>query len=163
MGEAIDREIPCDVKTSLIKIYSYENHNFYGTFQAPILGEEKKFKNLTQLILMLINLLDETNLLGALANYDKIARSRPKKSRSESRITKIANKHSVLRKLPIATFKVKVIFQLYGSWQGTITWTEKNKEQHFRSALEMIMLMNGALKASDPKTEIPAVKAANAV
>ena len=30
------------------------------------------------------------------------------------------------------------------SWQGTIEWLDQNKKQHFRSALEMIKLIDSA-------------------
>ncbi len=31
------------------------------------------------------------------------------------------------------------------SWQGTIHWVEENKDSHFRSALEMIKLIDSAV------------------
>lgn len=31
------------------------------------------------------------------------------------------------------------------TWQGTIEWIEKNEKQSFRSALEMIKLMDSAI------------------
>lgn len=43
------------------------------------------------------------------------------------------------------TFWVKVLFRQHASWQGTILWADKNKKQYFRSALEMIKLMDEAL------------------
>lgn len=33
-----------------------------------------------------------------------------------------------------------------GTWQGTIEWIEKNKKQYFRSALEMIKLIDSAVE-----------------
>lgn len=32
------------------------------------------------------------------------------------------------------------------SWQGTIEWLNQNKKQHFRSALEMIKLIDSAVE-----------------
>lgn len=32
------------------------------------------------------------------------------------------------------------------TWQGTIDWIEKNKKQSFRSALEMLKLIDSALE-----------------
>lgn len=32
------------------------------------------------------------------------------------------------------------------TWQGTIEWVEKNEKQSFRSALEMIKLIDSALE-----------------
>ena len=35
------------------------------------------------------------------------------------------------------------------TWQGKVTWAEKNKSQYFRSALEMLKLMDKALTEED--------------
>ncbi len=44
-----------------------------------------------------------------------------------------------------ATFLVQVQFRQNATWQGTITWTEQKRTNHFRSTLEMIRLMDSAL------------------
>ncbi|MBR5468032.1 MAG: hypothetical protein IKU80_02250 [Firmicutes bacterium] len=45
----------------------------------------------------------------------------------------------------IATFSVKILFRQNTSWQGVITWQEKKVEQTFRSVLELILMLDGAL------------------
>lgn len=45
----------------------------------------------------------------------------------------------------LATFVVKIFFRQHTSWQGSITWLEKKVDQTFRSALELIFLMDSAL------------------
>lgn len=50
-----------------------------------------------------------------------------------------------------ASFLVHVQFRQHATWQGSITWVEKGVTQHFRSALEMLRLMNEALE--DPSEE----------
>ena len=47
-----------------------------------------------------------------------------------------------------ATFIVKVQYRQNSTWQGTVIWTEKNKKQAFRSALELLKLIDGALDES---------------
>ncbi len=44
-----------------------------------------------------------------------------------------------------ATFTVHVQFRQNASWQGTIQWIEGNKNQRFRSELEMLKLMTNAI------------------
>ena len=44
-----------------------------------------------------------------------------------------------------ATFVVQVQFRQNATWQGTVTWTEKNETRHFRSTLELIRLMDESL------------------
>jgi hypothetical protein len=47
------------------------------------------------------------------------------------------------------TFLISVHYRQNATWQGTIAWAEKNKKQHFRSALEMIKLIDEALSEVD--------------
>lgn len=47
-----------------------------------------------------------------------------------------------------ATFTIQVQFRQNATWQGTIAWMENKKIQQFRSALEMIKLMDNALAES---------------
>lgn len=44
-----------------------------------------------------------------------------------------------------ASFLVHVQFRQHSTWQGNITWLDKGVTQQFRSALEMLRLMNEAL------------------
>ena len=45
-----------------------------------------------------------------------------------------------------ATFTVRVLFRQNASWQGSVFWLEGGKEENFRSALELIFLMDSALR-----------------
>lgn len=47
----------------------------------------------------------------------------------------------------VATFSVQVMFRMNSTWQGRVTWLEGQQSQSFRSALELMMLMNSALAA----------------
>lgn len=54
-----------------------------------------------------------------------------------------------------STFIVQVQFCQNSSWQGTIAWTEQKKEQRFRSALELMKLIDEALTSErDDKISI---------
>lgn len=48
-----------------------------------------------------------------------------------------------------ATFEIQVIFRQHTSWQGVIIWLEEQKEQSFRSVLELVLLMDSALRSRD--------------
>lgn len=43
------------------------------------------------------------------------------------------------------TFVLKILNRQNSTWQGTVTWVEENKTQNFRSALELLKLIDGAL------------------
>lgn len=45
-----------------------------------------------------------------------------------------------------ATFELQVLFRQHSSWQGVIVWRERKLEQPFRSVLELVLLMDSALR-----------------
>jgi hypothetical protein len=47
------------------------------------------------------------------------------------------------------TFVVRIMDTQNATWQGTVSWTEENETQPFRSALELIRLMDSALAGAD--------------
>lgn len=47
----------------------------------------------------------------------------------------------------LATFAVRVLFRQNASWQGSVAWLGKKREESFRSALELLMLMHSAFTA----------------
>lgn len=44
------------------------------------------------------------------------------------------------------TFLVKIIEHKNATWQGKVTWIEEQREQYFRSALELLKLIDGAME-----------------
>jgi hypothetical protein len=51
------------------------------------------------------------------------------------------------------TFIVKVDFCQNESWQGRVIWADENKTQHFRSALELVRIMDDALNKQNTNRE----------
>lgn len=51
------------------------------------------------------------------------------------------------------TFIVEVCCRENASWQGKVTWADKGRSQHFRSALELLKMMDQALDENDPKDD----------
>ena len=62
----------------------------------------------------------------------------------------LLSKHGAL-----GTFIVRVQHRQNSSWQGRITWMEKNKTVYFRSIWEMIKLVAGALDTVSTQEESP--------
>lgn len=46
------------------------------------------------------------------------------------------------------TFLINIIEQKNSTWQGTVTWAEKQTKQFFKSELELIRLIDQALAES---------------
>ena len=51
------------------------------------------------------------------------------------------------------TFIVKLDDCQHGTWQGKVVWAEENVTEHFRSALELIKLIDEAVNASDMSSQ----------
>lgn len=49
------------------------------------------------------------------------------------------------------SFVIEVKSQENSTWQGTITWVEGKKKENFRSALELIRLIDSTLAAENGK------------
>ena len=54
----------------------------------------------------------------------------------------------------IGTFEISVKFMQNSTWQGQIHWIEENRKQNFRSALEMLKLMDEALSESADGSQV---------
>ena len=51
------------------------------------------------------------------------------------------------------TFVVEVVDQQNASWQGSVNWVNTDKKEHFRSALELIRLIDSALESEKKDSE----------
>ena len=51
-----------------------------------------------------------------------------------------------------ASFIVRVTSRQNATWQGSISWTERGVTKHFRSALELIKLIDSALDEEGGKS-----------
>ena len=54
--------------------------------------------------------------------------------------------HARFRKGAMATFELQVLFRQHSSWQGAVVWKDRKTEQSFRSVLELIFLLDSALR-----------------
>jgi hypothetical protein len=53
------------------------------------------------------------------------------------------------------TFVVQILNRQNATWQGLITWTEGQQTQSFRSALELIKLIDSALEEENRQDSHP--------
>lgn len=51
------------------------------------------------------------------------------------------------------TFIIKVMDQQNATWQGSVTWADEQREQYFRSTLELLKLIDGALEKRNDDEE----------
>ena len=47
------------------------------------------------------------------------------------------------------TFELKILFRQHSSWQGILLWKEKRISHNFRSVLELVILIDSALRSAE--------------
>lgn len=135
-----NRMVSEDLRSCIIRVERYDNKNPEGTFYNLYYGMELPFENLTRLLLMMEDLMDELDCPQAALKskrFDTAAKQRERDSLVPCRIPPSQE--------ALGTFKVQVLFRQGASWQGRIHWLEADLETTFRSALELVKLMDSAL------------------
>ena len=110
-----------------------------GTLQNPFFDREQFFRNLTQLLIIIENLQDAISYPQKSMEWRTFYKSNPKQVVGQTAEAWYEDKK------PLATFKIKIIFRQNASWQGSVYWLENSLETEFRSALELIMLIDNVL------------------
>ena len=135
------RSAPCmnEYRVSTVSVDSYENSEPRGRFINPFYGEPQSFESLAQLLKLVEAVLDLTNQPQSFTSRRSFGQSR---DRPECKPTLRQAERGKL-----ASFSLCIRFRQNSSWQGSLHWLEKDREESFRSVLELILLMNSALAA----------------
>ena len=129
-----------EYRSVMVCVDGYENGVMLGRFFHPYLDTGQTFESLTQFLIQMEQLLDEMcfpQSFTVTRTFADIPKGR------------IAQAESLLRQGRMATFLIKILFRQNASWQGSIVWQEGGREQTFRSVLELIFLMDSALKPEE--------------
>ena len=124
-----------------IGVDSYVEKSVVGRLWHGCRGEEASFANLMQLLLLLDKILENQGFPDAQLGCKSFATPETLPCSLQTD-TAEAGKPSCGT---LASFRLKILFRQNTSWQGIVTWTESRQEQTFRSALELIMLLDSAL------------------
>ena len=134
--------IPREMKTTLIKVYSYHNKCMKGTITNPFFDKDMVFENVMQLITMVECISDslffpqKTMELRQFADNETVQKADFFDFVTTSDFSDL---------LPVATFELEIIFRQNASWQGNIIYAEKGLSSSFRSVLELLSLMDSVL------------------
>lgn len=121
----------------ILCVDSYGDGVLKGRICDPYRDPEP-FSSLSRFLLRMEQLLDEEELPQAFTQHRRFAETLSPDQREACHDN---------RKGRLATFELKVIFRQNSSWQGTLIWRETRQEQNFRSVLEMIVLLDSALRS----------------
>lgn len=123
-------------RKTIICVDSYEDDVLKGRF-CDISQQVQQFSSWSQFLLKMEQMLDEMQLPQS---YTTLRRYLiPLQGLPE-----VWNAKAV--RGVQATFELTVIFRQHTSWQGILFWREEKMEHSFRSVLELVALMDSALR-----------------
>ena len=123
----------------LICVDSYHDSILKGRIISPH-WETESFSGLVQFLLKMEALLEHTQQPQAfteprkfslMLHLDAQPASAPRKKGSGT------------------TFELKILFRQHTSWQGILLWKEKRISHNFRSVLELVILIDSALRSAE--------------
>lgn len=113
----------------------------YGILRGRICrGEQdaEAFESLMGFLMRMEQILNET---GQPQAYTMTRAFTPEARHHPCRAAEAATQRGLL-----ATFELRILFRQHASWQGELVWLERDEKQSFRSVLEVITLLDSALK-----------------
>ena len=129
---------PWNQQTLLVCVDSYENGVPRGQLYLP--GQQgERFESLSQFLLRSERLLEQSGAIQSFTTPRVFALTKP--------LPDVSCDVSELTRGAKATFEMRVLFRQHASWQGELLWLEQSDRQNFRSVLELITLMDSALRA----------------
>lgn len=142
------------IKTSMstqvvVNMASYDNKAMSGYLYHPFLETTISFSDTLEMINLMDGLFDDLQFPQASCTFRKF------KDRVLVQRTVDKGKQEMIDQnekgaVPVkATFVVHVKYRQSATWQGTITWTEKNISKNFRSTFEMLKLMDNVIETEN--------------
>lgn len=129
-------------RMNIVCVDSYDEGVMKGRFYSHE-GTGECFSSLSQFLLKMEEQLDQTKLPQAYTSPRTFSMFLEQDYEEPPM--------PAVRKGQRATFELKVIFRQHSSWQGVILWREGKQEFSFRSVLELIFLMDSALRCLEVK------------
>ena len=130
-------------RATQVCVDSYHDGVLAGRLYNQAVSEALSFHSTVQFLLQMEDLLDQMQFPQPFHAVRSFGELPPKPSGQVSRDAAQPAGEK-------ATFVLKVFFRQNTSWQGSITWTETGLDQNFRSALELLFLIDDALKHTLP-------------
>lgn len=116
--------LPCQSREALVTVWSYRNGVMDGYLQHPRLEGKVNIQSLTQLLLLLGGLLDLESCPNSPLPFV------PQEKSEEGHL---------------AIFRIQILFREHYTWQGKLIWQDEDQEAVFRSAIELIQLIDEIL------------------
>lgn len=124
-------------RTTVVCIDSYENGVLSGRMYNPYLSIGDTFQSTMEFLKKTDSMLDRMKFpqsFSANRVFEPLAETKTVDPPAAS------PKDGLL-----GTFALRILFRQNASWQGSVTWIEGEREESFRSVLELLLLMDSAL------------------
>lgn len=116
--------IPCQSREAVVSVKAYHNGVMDGYLQHPRLDREEKVCSLSQMVLLLNDLLD----LEDSPDNPLPFISSPYGGEDVNNV-----------------FRIQILFREHHTWQGKLVWQNENKEIVFHSCIELLQLFDEIL------------------
>ena len=126
-------------RTTVVCVDSYENSVPQGRFFNPACPRGVPFYSLMQFFMGIDGMMNRLKLPQSFTAGRSFIQ--PNSEAADF------GQNRLCRQGRLATFSLRVIFRQNASWQGALSWLEGGREENFRSALELVFLMDSALCA----------------
>jgi len=129
----------------VVSVDGYENKVVSGRLWVCSEEREQSFASLMELLLLLDQITLQTDAAAAGTRCKRFFRDVQTGPEAEAAACPEP------RRGKRATFRLRILFRRNTSWQGLVTWVEGRQEESFRSALELMVLLDSALCAQEEK------------
>jgi hypothetical protein len=140
----LDRVYGNEFRTTLVCVDSSANGDLSGRLYNPYLDSGVQFHGVLDFLEQMEDLLDnmgQPQAFTAKRSFSPPMAARKPVAAAEQRRGKVA------------TFGLRVLFRQNASWQGTVTWMETEREDAFRSVLELLLMVSSTLPKGGEKAE----------
>lgn len=111
------------------------------------------FSSAAQMIRKMDALCDRLGYPRASVKFRTFKRSAPRARSGEDAVPMKKGENILENRGQEATFVVHIKYRQNATWQGNVTWAETKKSSNFRSALELLKLIDSALGEEENNEE----------
>ena len=127
-------ELEAGSQTTVICVDSYDQQIMNGRLYNPVF-KHKAFRSTQEFLAAMDVFLQAMNHVPVAAKYGSVDTEDHHEESSREGVR--------------GTFLLRILFQKNASWQGKITWLEGGVEKTFRSALELLKMLDNALNTRE--------------
>ena len=132
--------IPRGHNVMILRVTSYEERCLKGILSSALFEGELIFRSTIELLRQIEGMMDQAQLPQ---RNEESRAFRPAVQSAGREAGAAAGERAPV----IACFQLSIMFRQNATWQGCLFWTDLGMEANFRSALELINLMDNALSA----------------